>query len=67
MTKIIFVTMEIIAYCAFLIPSILEVIKNYRNLPPYFNEREEKTFHSIIEKCKKSGVNMKTRSIEIGS
>lgn len=66
--KCIFVTIttEVLAYVAFLVPAIMETIKNYRNPYPRFNEQREKRISSIIEDCKKKGISIKTRSIETG-
>lgn len=64
--EVIFVIAEVVAYSAFLIPAIIETIRNYRNPYPRFNEQREKRIGSIIEEYKKSGISIKTRSIEIG-
>lgn len=62
----ILIPIEAVVWCAFLIPAIRELIINFRNPYPLFNEQQEKRFHAVIENYKKNGIDPKTRTIERG-
>ena len=66
MVMAISLSIEVAVYCVFLNLSIRELIKTYRNPYPVFNEHEEKRIGIIIKEYKDKGMDIKTRSIEIG-
>lgn len=66
MVVIFLLTIEKVICGVFLILAIKELIGTYRNPYPTFNEHEEKRIGAIIDEYKDKGIDMKTRSIEIG-
>lgn len=62
----ILIPIEAVVWCAFLIPAIRELIINFQNPFPTFNEQQEERFHTVIENYRKKGIDPKTRTIQRG-